>query len=116
VVPTGILALDCPGLDSKGNIGVALGTKTWTFKPRCGADYPGNDMGAVIVYSFHDCLQACAAHNYFSGKNECVAVEFNANMNFYIAEDFGNCWLKTVQGAEQAFGGNLNAGALLVSR
>ncbi|KAI1747553.1 hypothetical protein F4782DRAFT_520786, partial [Xylaria castorea] len=92
VVSTGVVKLDCPGL--AGDIAISLGDKPWVFTPVCGLDYSGSDFAAVIVYSFHDCLQACAAHNHFSGENECSAVTFQANQTQYIPIYYGNCWLK----------------------
>lgn len=69
VVPTGVVALDCAGLGA--NQVMTLGSQSWTFSVSCETDYVGNDFGGIIAYSFHDCLMACAAHNYFSGSNVC---------------------------------------------
>ncbi|KAI3332493.1 hypothetical protein HD806DRAFT_480764 [Xylariaceae sp. AK1471] len=93
VVPTGVVKLDCPGLTD--DIAISLGADSWVFTPSCGTDYSGSDFGAVIAYSFNDCLQACAAHNHFSGKDECTALTFKANQTLEIPKDYGNCWLKT---------------------
>ncbi|KAI0521430.1 hypothetical protein F5B22DRAFT_596797 [Xylaria bambusicola] len=93
VVPTGMVKLDCPGgLDN--DMAITLGDKSWTFKPTCDVDYSGGDFGAVIAYSFHDCLQACAAHNSFSGKDECTAITYRTDQTKYIPSNYGNCWLK----------------------
>jgi len=92
-VPTGVVKSDCPGIQDEWAIG--LGADSWVFTPSCGIDYNGGDFGAVIVYSFHDCLQACAAHNHFSGKDECNAVSFKANQTSAVPHDYGNCWLKS---------------------
>ncbi|KAI1421031.1 hypothetical protein F5Y12DRAFT_770258 [Xylaria sp. FL1777] len=92
VVPTGVVKLDCPGLTN--DIAISLGADSWVFTPACGVDYTGSDFGAVIAYSFHDCLQACAAHNHFSGEDECTALTFGANQTKYIPTNYGNCWLK----------------------
>jgi hypothetical protein len=92
VVPTGVVKLDCPG--TTGDMPISLGSNTWVFTPSCGVDYNGGDFAAVIAYSFHDCMQACAAHNYFSGKKECTALTFKANQTEEIPKDYGNCWLK----------------------
>ncbi|KAI8629075.1 hypothetical protein F5Y19DRAFT_89313 [Xylariaceae sp. FL1651] len=117
VVPTGVVKLDCPnGLND--NIAITLGSDMWVFTPACNIDYTGSDFAAVIVYSFHDCLQACAAHNHFSGKNECTALSFRANQTEEIPINYGNCWLKSgspkgnaVSGADE----NLAAAAVLKS-
>ncbi|KAI0003427.1 hypothetical protein F4779DRAFT_602046 [Xylariaceae sp. FL0662B] len=95
-VPTGVLKTDCPDLDS--NQVVTLGGKSWTFAATCGTDYVGADFGAAIVYSFRDCLQACAAHNHFSGADACLAIAFNANQTSEIPTHYGNCWLKNGTG------------------
>ncbi|GAP86266.1 hypothetical protein SAMD00023353_1801490 [Rosellinia necatrix] len=114
VVPTGIVKLECPGLTD--DIAISLGSKSWVFTPACNIDYSGSDFGAVIVYSFHDCLQACAAHNHFSGEDECIAVTFKADQIHYIQSDYGNCWLKRGDpAAGRVTGGDVNftAGAKL---
>lgn len=69
VVPTGVVALDCVGLGVDQVM--TLGSQAWRFSVSCETDYDGDDFGGVIAYSFHDCLLACAAHNYFSGSNAC---------------------------------------------
>ncbi|KAI0594415.1 hypothetical protein F4775DRAFT_574135 [Biscogniauxia sp. FL1348] len=114
-VPTGVVALDCPGLDSQGDQVIAWDQNSWTFRPTCGTDYQGADFGAVIVYSFHDCLQACAAHNHFSGDSHCAAVTFSANQTFQIPRNFGNCWLKTGTGTQRTGMGNTYVSAVLRS-
>ncbi|KAI1505232.1 hypothetical protein F5X99DRAFT_368776 [Biscogniauxia marginata] len=111
-VPTGVLALDCPGLDNRDQV-ITLGDNSWTFTPSCGTDYWGSDFGAVIVYSFHDCLQACAAHNHFSGEDQCMAVTFSANQTAKIPTNYGNCWLKSDSGEENDGTDNTVAGAVL---
>ncbi|KAI5917442.1 hypothetical protein F4810DRAFT_696317 [Camillea tinctor] len=115
VVPTGLLALDCPGLDSEGDQVIAWDASSWTFTPTCGTDYVGADFGAVIVYSFHDCMQACAAHNHFSGTTQCAAVTFSANQTYQIARNFGNCWLKTGTGTQNTAAGDTFVSAVLRS-
>lgn len=115
VVPTGILALDCPDLDNQGQQIVTLGHKSWRFKPACGTDYQNNDLGGCIVYSFSDCLQACASHNYWVGWDECVAVHFNANMPVVIQKYHGDCFLKNGTGKLIRDLGNMDVSASLVS-
>lgn len=111
-MPTGVLALDCPALDSAGNQKITLGDKTWSFKPSCGTDSGGFDIGAVIVYSFHDCLQACAAHNHFYGEDQCVDAHFSADMAPLIASDYGNCWLKNGTNFSSGWGNLVATGEL----
>lgn len=74
----------------------------------CATDYGDSNLGAVIVYSFKDCLQACAAHNSFSGKEECLGVHFAADMST-IGANFGNCWLKKAIGNKGTGSGTLDA-------
>lgn len=115
VVPTGVLALDCPDLDNQGQQIVTLGSTSWRFTPTCGTDYKGNDIGGVVVYSFSDCLMACASHNYWVGQDECKAVHFNADMKSSIEKFYGDCWLKN--GTETIIDdrGDLEVTARLVS-
>ena len=115
IVPTAVLDLDCPGLNTQGQQVVTLGVKSWRFTPTCGTDYQGNDIGGSIVYSFSDCLKACAAHNFYVGKDECVAVHFNANMPFVIATYYGDCFLKNGTKTQLQGLGNLEVTAVLVS-
>ena len=53
------------------------------------------DLMGVYVYTFTDCVNACANYNDNSttgnhGNSTCYAVSFN----FALAADVGNCWLK----------------------
>jgi hypothetical protein len=112
-VPTGLLALDCPGVDGQEQP-ISLGGKTWKYKVLCGQNISKQDFGAVVVYSLHDCLQACAAHNFYSGKDECKAVHFDTDMPTVIPLYYGNCWLKTATGPTDKGGGGKHAAAVLV--
>ncbi|KAI0186048.1 hypothetical protein EV127DRAFT_484559 [Xylaria flabelliformis] len=112
VVPTGVVKLDCPGMTD--DIAISLGSNSWVFTPACGIDYSNSDFAAVIVYSFHDCLQACAAHNHFSGQDECSAITFQANQTRFVPANYGNCWLKKGNPAgNKASNESLTAGAKL---
>ncbi|KAI1294290.1 hypothetical protein F5Y03DRAFT_319404 [Xylaria venustula] len=112
VAATGVVPLDCP--NTTKDITITLGTAKWVFTPACGTDYSGSDFGAVIVYTLHDCLQACAAHNHFTGQDECTAITFAANQTQYIPTDYGNCWLKKGSpSGVQSPNGNLVIGAQL---
>ncbi|KAI1268832.1 hypothetical protein F5Y18DRAFT_423062 [Xylariaceae sp. FL1019] len=114
VVPTGVVALDCPSLSGTSET-IKLGSKSWVFDLTCGTDFGGGDIGAVIVYSINDCMQACAAHNYFSNDNSCQHVTFNANQTSEIPKDYGNCWLKTGEVEGQEGDSNLICGAAISS-
>ncbi|KAI1822401.1 hypothetical protein F4861DRAFT_389588 [Xylaria intraflava] len=113
VVPTGVVKLDCPNITD--DINIVLGTDVWVFTPVCGVDYTGSDFGGLVAYSLHDCLEACASHNHFSGKNECTAITFQANQTFYIPTNYGNCWLKSGNpaGNKVTGNGNMTVGAKL---
>ena len=75
-----------------------------TFDLRCGIDlnaigiYDSSDLVGVYVYTFTDCVNACAIFNDRTstgghGNRTCYAVSFN----FALAADQGNCWLKGYQ-------------------
>ncbi|KAF2997774.1 hypothetical protein E8E14_001793 [Neopestalotiopsis sp. 37M] len=113
-VPTGVVALDCPSLTDQDQI-ITLKDQSWTFTPTCGTNYIGADITAIIVYSFRDCLQGCAAMNLFSGNSSCAAVTFNANQTLEIPKDYGNCWLKTGSGTVDTAGGDIIISATLTS-
>ena len=93
---------------------IQLNDQSWTYTPFCGADYNGvTDLGAVIVYSFHDCLQACSSMNLNAGRDVCVAVEFNADMKSIVPGFFGTCFLKANTNTPNVKGGNSIAAAFL---
>ena len=112
-----VLKLDCPNLNNtKQTITLGGGSpaKSWTFTPYCSADYNAvTDIGAVVVYSFRDCLQACASMNFNAGKNVCLGVEFNADMKNIVPGNYGNCFLKPKLGTPNVYGKNLNVGGAL---
>ena len=67
------------------------------FSLECGIDLieSGNDLTGAYVYTFTDCVNACAIYNSQShaenrGNATCYAVSFN----FALGADEGNCWLK----------------------
>ena len=96
-VPTGVVALDCPSLTNENQV-ITLAESSWTFTPACSTNYYGADIVSVISYSFRDCLQGCAAMNYYTGNTTCAAVVFAANQTFQIPQNYGNCWFKTGTG------------------
>ncbi|KAI1176254.1 hypothetical protein F4777DRAFT_276211 [Nemania sp. FL0916] len=113
VVPTGIVKLDCPGLDQ--NITLQLGPTSWMFTTACNTNLKGYDFASIISHSFHDCVQACAAYNSFSGKNDCLAITFSANQTKYIPGHYGNCWMKNHTFTEGSGNQDLMASAQLMS-
>ena len=65
------------------------------FEPKCGYDYFGNDLIAIIVYSLNDCMHACASWNWWKeSSTPCVGVTFAAEMAPHILKDGGTCFLK----------------------
>ncbi len=114
-----VLALDCPGITGQ-NFTVTLGqspSQSWMFQATCGADYHGTniDVVAVIVYSFHDCLQACASMNFNAGKTTCKSIEFNGDMPNIIPRNYGTCFLKNSIPPITLGNGAHNVAAALVS-
>ena len=114
--PTGVLLeLDCPNIDGTNQV-IALGDDSWTFEAKCGVDFNGNiDILAIVAYSFRDCMKACASYNRNRGSNDCLAVEFSADMNAIVPNNFGTCFLKSGTGKQNDYGKNTNVGATLVS-
>ncbi|KAI1179038.1 hypothetical protein F4777DRAFT_535373 [Nemania sp. FL0916] len=92
VVTRGVVQLDCPGLPEQISIQLIPNSSApWIFTSACNIDYPGYDLAEFIAYSFHDCLQACAAYNAYKKEDDCRAITFVANQT---ATPNGNCWLK----------------------
>jgi hypothetical protein len=119
-VPTNaIIDFDCATESPDQSITLGgSGGPVWTFQVQCLGDYVGDkiDLAAPTVYSFHDCLQACATYNYYTGNNTgCVAVEFNANLTAIVPDHFGNCFLKAYSAPLGTGIGPLAAAATLVS-
>ncbi|KAH9216637.1 hypothetical protein DL95DRAFT_522555 [Leptodontidium sp. 2 PMI_412] len=94
-VPTsGVLALDCPNIDST-ELRMTL-VETSVFTVICGRDYPGakNDILAVTAYSLTDCARACASYNQNSGSKLCRGAAFKSDLTYNVPVNYGNCWLK----------------------
>lgn len=91
----GILNIPCPELDGKPEI-VELSDKKVSFDLHCKKNYgmgDENDLLAIKVYSYSDCLRACASYNRYTKTEDCVAAVFNRNLS--MAKTYnGNCWLK----------------------
>ena len=75
-----------------------------TYTLECGidltetADFDVKDLMGVYVYTFTDCVNACATYNAHDwtgghGNSTCYALSFN----IALAADEGNCWLKGLQ-------------------
>jgi hypothetical protein len=112
VPPTqGRLAFDCHNETVES---VAISPRTWSFRTRCGADWAGPDIAALTVYTFRDCLKACASYNRNSGVEKCVAVVFNPDLTWSIRENFGTCLLKNATGTGFYYREAQWTGAMLV--
>ncbi|KAH8842886.1 hypothetical protein MCOR27_000094 [Pyricularia oryzae] len=105
--------LNCPDINNS-QMYAAVGGRQSIFRPSCGIDYNGNDIGGAIAYSFQDCLWACAAMNNFSKNNTCLAVTFHAALSNSVSRNQINCFLKNTTSNRQTGKGNLVAGAQLV--
>ncbi|OHE94970.1 hypothetical protein CORC01_09764, partial [Colletotrichum orchidophilum] len=96
VVPTqGKIQLPCPDIDGESK-SIILSDGLATFGIRCRASFGSKgsvDILAVVVYSYLDCLRACASYNRNSGSKICVAAVFNSNLA-NVGPNNGNCWLK----------------------
>lgn len=92
----------------------------------CGVDYSVYvDIAALTVFSFEDCMRACASmtrNALLAGANaagpKCAGVEFNVDQTFEVQANGGNCWLKnTTAGAflsGQQTGDVTSGGAVLI--
>ena len=93
-----------PTSECKSLPSVFASGKDSTFDLKCGIDLDSMstntkpDLVGVYVYTFTDCVNACAIFNdrISTGGHSnwtCYAVSFN----FALAADEGNCWLKGYQ-------------------
>ncbi len=64
----------------------------FVFTSRCGTDYAGQDLLGLYMYSFDDCIEACANWNeQAAGRNaSCRAISYDTTMSLPV----GNCFLK----------------------
>lgn len=94
----GFLALDCPNLHDQTQT-VSAGDSNSRFRISCGTDHTENgnnnvDITAIPAWSIQDCMLACAAYSSTNSGSPCVAVTFNADLN-WVDTRGGNCWLKS---------------------
>ena len=90
-----------PTSECKSLISPFTSAKGSTYTLECGVDllekfyFHENDLMGVYVYTFTDCVNACAFYNDAGnhGNSTCYAVSFN----FALSADKGNCWLKGQQ-------------------
>ncbi|KAK4945592.1 hypothetical protein LTR10_015211 [Elasticomyces elasticus] len=86
-------ALDC---NDKSTITSATGEQ---FQLNCNINYGGNDIINIIAYTLDACIEACSNLNTIANATTCHGIMFNGNMEFVVAEDNGNCWLKSLMAA-----------------
>lgn len=85
------VALDCPNID--GNTYNTSNGQSWALS--CHLDEYTGDLGAILAYTYQDCIEACAAMNKWQGEERvCSRVQFSSLVAEKMAEDWGNCWLK----------------------
>ncbi|KAI1263211.1 hypothetical protein F5Y18DRAFT_132757 [Xylariaceae sp. FL1019] len=92
-----VLPLECPGLDATPQSST-FAHRTSTFQMHCGREYNYEQDKAIlsiIVYSLHDCLQACVSFNHYVNSDNCTAVKF---MSFVVPDYEANCFMATDTG------------------
>ncbi|KAI1122084.1 hypothetical protein F5Y10DRAFT_254802 [Nemania abortiva] len=92
-----LLPLGCPGLDSNPQSST-FAHQTSTFQMFCGMTYTYSRAKAIlsiIVYSLHDCLQACVSFNHYADADNCTAVIFYANLTYVVPGGEANCYMAT---------------------
>ncbi|KAI1363625.1 hypothetical protein F5Y08DRAFT_308962 [Xylaria arbuscula] len=96
-----LLPLDCPGLDSTPQTST-FAHRTSTFQMYCRNAYTYDQNKAIlsiIVYSLHDCLQACVSFNHYVNSDNCTAVMFFSNLTSKLSESEANCFMATDTGS-----------------
>ncbi|KAI0147703.1 hypothetical protein GGR57DRAFT_515450 [Xylariaceae sp. FL1272] len=95
-----LLPLDCPGLDYTPQSST-FAHRTSKFEMYCNTEYNYDSDKAIlsiIVYTLHDCLQACVSFNHYVNSDTCTAVEFFANMTSEVPGHEANCFMATDTG------------------
>ena len=49
-----------------------------------------------MAYTLDACIEACSNMNTIARETQCHGVLFNANLDKGIANNNGNCWLKSL--------------------
>ena len=95
----------------------------------CGIDYQVNvlnwnstsnitNVALRTTYSFEACMDQCSLFNSQQvspsqaangGVDNCQAVTYNANLTFALADNGGNCWLKSSRGQKYTYGAAYDA-------
>ncbi|KAI4220782.1 MAG: hypothetical protein LQ349_008002 [Xanthoria aureola] len=64
------------------------------FTVHCETDYPGFDILGVWMFTFADCMEACASWNAFQHSPRCYSVSYDPSDTFTEEAGFGNCFFK----------------------
>lgn len=111
---SGILALDCPGLNGTQRT-TPVGGAAYAFLVLCQTDLVSGsrDIDSSLQYSLDGCLDHCAARNGAAKLPQCQGLTWDANLTKY--GDF-NCFLKTTVTARKPYTGDqVQAGAVLLN-
>ncbi|KAL8707389.1 MAG: hypothetical protein Q9220_007581 [cf. Caloplaca sp. 1 TL-2023] len=87
----------------------------WTqqsYTVHCHTDYPGGDIMGIWVFTFADCIEACASFNAHISDPHCYAVSYDTSNtgSFVEKSGLGNCFLKG-SGSVQAHEKNVTSSA-----
>ena len=107
---------DCDKIDKPYVSTIGIHTEFDVF---CESDLGGTDWMGVYVYSFEDCIQACASFNFHQTNNgtanTCFGVAF-AWDHYKSAPGFtGNCFLKDESGMTPTHKAHTSAASLIRS-
>lgn len=95
--------LDCPGLDGTSYRTV----RDQKFDLHCGDRLSGDDVGALLAYTYSDCVESCSYMNWAWGNATfCNAVLFEAAIQTSYPDQRSNCFLKyatTISGTNQRY-------------
>ena len=112
IVPTS----DCDKIDKRYVSTIGIHTEFDVF---CESDLDGNDWMGVFVYSFEDCIEACASFNYHQTNNgtgnTCFGVAFAFDKHKDPQGLFGNCFLKDASGMTATHRAYTSAASLIRS-
>lgn len=88
-VAVSTLDLNCPGRDGENFIT----QESDVFTISCSVGLENGDLGAMIMYTLDDCINACSWMNAYQDRTLCTRVEFHAILNYGGAVNLPNCWL-----------------------
>ena len=77
-----------------GSTYISAGSKA-SFTIHCETDFRQGDIMGVWVFTFADCMEACAAYNNKKNSPPCYAVSYDPEGDIFTQwSGFGNCFLK----------------------